>query len=465
LAKRVAALEKQVAALLADNQRLREQLAASKKDSSTSSKPPSSDIVKPGSSESGSKRGRGKRRIGGQPGHRRNLRTPFSPEEIDHSWEYFHEACPDCGGKLQNSRQADRVIQQVELVERPFVVSEHCARTQWCPCCQKVYRAPLPLEVLRAGLVGPRMTALVGYLKGVCHVSYEKLREFFGDVLNLPISTGQLAKLTRKMAMALDRAYEELREALPSEAQVGTDETGHKENGRKMWTWCFQTPSVDGFTFFAIDSSRGSQVLEAVLGNQFSGTLSCDFFSAYRKFQHTASPSLQYCWAHLIRDVRFLTTLSDKVTKNYGERVLKEIERLFHDWHRRGDVSRSAANKRLAKRRVKLLAIAKRAPPRKEAQNIAERFRHYKDEYFRFLDDWSIEPTNNGRERALRHAVIDRKITQGTRSCNGRRWCERIWTALATCRQQNRSPFKYLAQNLTAHYSDRLPPSLLCENP
>ncbi len=464
LAKRVAVLEEQVALLAEENERLRSELAAAKKNSSNSSKPPSSDIVKPKNSQGKGKTGqarRGKRKIGGQPGHPRNARTPFAADEIDQTYEYYHEACPDCGGQLKNSRQDDRVIQQVELAEKPFVVSEHRGRAQWCPCCQTVQQADLPPEIVRAGLVGPRMTALVGYLKGVCHVSYRKLQEFFVDVLRLPISTGQLAKLTGKIAAALDAAYEELRYALPSQVQVGADETGHKENGRKMWTWCLQTSTPAGFTFYAIDSSRGSGVLETLLGEDFAGTLSCDFFSAYRKFQQTANPSVQYCWAHLIRDVRFLTTLSDKVTKNYGERLMARIGKLFHDWHRRDDSTRLASNKRLAKRRAELLAVAKRPPPRKEAQNIADRFRHYADDYFRFLDDWSIEPTNNSREQALRHAVIDRKITQGTRGQNGRRWCARIWTVLATCRQQHRSPFRFVEQAVAAYFTDRDSPSLM----
>ncbi len=206
------------------------------------------------------------------------------------------------------------------------------------------------------------MTALVGYHKGVCHVSYRKLQEFFVDVLRLPISTGQLAKLTGKIAAALDAAYEELRYALPSQVQVGVDETGHKENGRQMWTWCLQTPTPAGFMFYAIDSSRGSGVSETLLGADFAGTLSCDFFFAYRKFQQTTNPSVQYCWAHLIRDVQYLTTLSDKVTKNYGERLMARIGKLFHDWHRRDDSTRSAADKQLAKRQAELLAVAKRPP-------------------------------------------------------------------------------------------------------
>ena len=84
------------------------------------------------------------------------------------------------------------------------------------------------------------------------------------------------------------------------------DETGHKERGRNLWTWCFRAP---GYTLFKIDPSRGSKVLVEALGRQFDGVLGCNYFSAYRKCMGEMSVQVQFCLAHLIRDVKFLTTL------------------------------------------------------------------------------------------------------------------------------------------------------------
>ena len=75
-----------------------------------------------------------------------------------------------------------------------------------------------------------------------------------------------------------------------------------------------------------------------------------------------------------------------------------------------------------------MLKVAKRPPSRREAQNIAKRFRKHSAHYFRFLDTPGVEPTNNAMEQRFRFVVIDRKITQGTRGEAGRSWCERIWT-------------------------------------
>ena len=103
----------------------------------------------------------------------------------------------------------------------------------------------------------------------------------------------------------------------------------------------------------------------------------------------------------------------------------------------------------------------RRPPARTEAQNIAKRFRDHGAAYFTFLDTPGIEPTNNGSERQIRFLAIDRKITQGTRGEAGRRWCERIWTVLATCAQQSRSAFQFTYDAIIAHFTNQPFPSLL----
>jgi transposase len=461
LLKRIAELEAEISRLRVENERMQSQLAAARKNSSTSSKPPSSDFLQATATpDNDRKRGGRKRRRGGQPGHPRHERTPFRPERIDDTYEYFYTACPDCGGRLCGSREPDRVIQQAELVSQPIRVDEHRALAQWCASCRKTHRTTLPPEVVCAGLVGPRLTALVGYLKGACHASYTTVADFFGDVLGLPLSTGQLVKLTGKLTDALDPMYEELCTALPKQSYVGADETGHPENGRNLWTWCFHTPGEDPFALFRIDPSRGAEVIRQMLGAEFAGVLGCDYFSAYRKFLRETSVRMQFCWAHLIRDVRFLTTLPDQVTRRFGERLLARIGALFRAWHRRGTGS-AAVSRRLARCRDAFLRIVRRPPRRAEARAIAQRFREHDDEYFQFLQCPNVEPTNNASERTERFVVIDRKITQGTRGQRGRRWCERIWTAVATCTRQGRSLFQFLLQAVHAHLTSTPPPSLL----
>ena len=464
LSRRVAELEKQLAASLARIAKLERQLAAARKDSSTSSKPPSSDIVKPPRPAAQVRAGgRRKRRCGGQPGHARHERTPFGPEEVDAAWIYE---------RPESSLSADwkpleefSTIQQVELAAKLFEVTEHRARLYLHRPTGEVIAAPLPDEVRRAGLVGPRLSALIAYQKGACHMTYRVIETFLADVMHLPLSTGQLAKIVRKASAALAPGYAQLQAALPEQAMLNVDETGHPDSGRQLWTWGFHAPGWQGFTLFHIDPSRSSAVLKEFLGESFQGIVGCDYHSAYRKFLHDIGAAMQFCWSHLIRDVKYLVTLPDAVTRRFGEKLLVKIKHLFRTWHRRDHMPAERWNHQADRAKRGVLQVARRPPRRSEARNIAERFRKHAAHYFRFLTTPGVEPTNNAMEQRFRFVVIDRKITQGTRGETGRRWCERIWTVLATCAQQGRSAFDFLYDSIVAHFTQQRSPSLRPQPP
>lgn len=320
----------------------------------------------------------------------------------------------------------------------------------------------MPGTVTQGGLVGPHLTALVAYLKGVCHASFSTIRKFFRDVLKITVSRGQLAKLIRKASAALAAAHEELRGLLPFESRLNVDETGHKENGKSLWTWCFR---AEMYTLFKIDPSRGSDVLIEVLGKEFNGILGCDYFSAYRKYMKDVGVEVQFCLAHLIRDVKFLTTLPDPVTRNFGQRLLDALRKLFWVIHRRQRMTPAQFQRALERARQQVLKIGRRAPPRTEARNLADRFRKHGNAYFRFITTPGLEPTNNVAEQAMRFVVIDRRITQGTRSESGRRWCERIWTVVATLTQQGRPILDYLGQAVHTYLTGQSAPTLLPVKP
>jgi len=465
--ERIATLEQENAGLRDENRGLREenarlqqQLAAARKDSSTSSKPPSSDMVKP--PKPPLKDGK-KRKRGAQPGHEQHLRPSFPPEDVTHFEPYTLDCCPDCGGSLRLAKRPPDVLQQVEITETPTVVTEHQGLAYWCPHCQKFHYAPLPEAVVKAGLFGPRLTALVAFMKGVCHASFSTIRKFLRDVVRLDISRGYLAKVIAKVSQSLASAYAELFQRLPGEAVLNIDETGHKEYREKFWTWCFRAQL---YTLFRIDKSRGSKVLIEVLGTEFNGVLGCDYFGAYRKYMREFGVLVQFCLAHLIRDVKFLMTLPGREEQSYGKRVRESLRELFAVIHRREKMSATGFQKALEAAREQVMkAATTRVPATRPAQNLAKRFHQHGEAYFRFITTPGIEPTNNLAEQAIRFVVIDRRITQGTRSETGRRWCERIWTVIATCAQQGRSAFEFILDSVHAHFGGGSPPSLLPSDP
>ena len=282
-------------------------------------------------------------------------------------------------------------------------------------------------------------------------------------MVGVTVSRSYLAKLIAKVSDSLAQSYCELLERLPSEAVLNIDETGHKENKQRLWTWCVR---AQPYTLFHIDKSRGSEVLAELLGAEFNGVLGCDYFSAYRKYMRMFDVRVQFCLAHLIRDVKFLLTLPGREDRAYGQRLQESLRELFAVIHRRETMTATRFQQALeAARNQVLWAGTIRVPDTKHARNLAERFRKHGAAYFRFVTTPGIEPTNNLAEQAIRFVVIDRRITQGTRSEKGRRWCERIWTVIATCAQQGRGAFQFLLDSVQAYLSGTKPPSLLPSGP
>ena len=244
LETRLAEALARISELEAVNARLEARLAKLEKNSANSSKPPSSDMVKPPLTTPRRRGRKKKRRIGGQPGHPKHERTAFEPREIDQAWDYYDEHCPDCHGKLKILDKPASIVQQIEIVKRPIRMSEHRSRECYCAHCRKSFTTQLPREIRKSGLVGPRLTTLIGYLKGACHCSFSTIRKYLRDVVGATISRGQLRKVRGKVASSMNDAYDELKE--------------------------------------------------------FNGVLGCDYFSAYRKYLRLNEHVLvQFCLARM----------------------------------------------------------------------------------------------------------------------------------------------------------------------
>ena len=466
--KQIEELKALVAELTKRVAELELELAKAKKDSSTSSKPPSSDITKPKPKK---KPGRRKKpRRGGQPGHQRQLREPLPPDRVDQTIEYeIHDAEVE---RLRLTLTGDfEIVQHIELPETPVHVTEYRLAV-YQDADGQLYIPDSP-EV-KGPIFGPRLLATIGWLKSIGHCSYSTVEAWMEDVLQVPVSRGYLAKLcTGTISASLADGYNELTEAIPRQEQLGSDETSIKDNGKKHWIWCITAAT---FSVFHIAASRSREVLEKLVGPEFSGYLNFDYFSANCSFAWNFWIKAQYCWAHLIRDIRFLEKHPDKKTKAWAEQLLDRSRRLFSAWHRRDEMTAEGFHRSMLTHRDRFLDLVRNPPSTKEATNLAARFAivEYHDEessetgqydlsqdYFRFMFAEGVEPTNNHSEQQIRHCVIDRRITQGTRGEAGQRYHERMWSAIATCKKQKRNFFSFLLASITAQLQNQLAPSLL----
>lgn len=87
----------------------------------------------------------------------------------------------------------------MEINARPVIVEEHCGNGQACGDCGKTHHCPIPEDILKAGLVSPRLTALIGGLKGARHMSVTNILNFRLDVIGVRISRGMIQKLVQNV--------------------------------------------------------------------------------------------------------------------------------------------------------------------------------------------------------------------------------------------------------------------------
>ena len=473
LEKQSVQLEKQSVQLEEQAERIKTlelELAKAKKDSTNSSKPPSSDIVKP--KPKGKRSSRKKPRKGGQPGHQRQLRELLSPDRVDETIEFELDAKEIRRLELTPTGNFE-TVQHIELPQSPVHVTEYHL-LEYSDPQGNLFIPDCP--ELKGPIFGPRLLATIGWLKSAAHCSYSTVQSWMEDVLQVPVSCGYLSKLcTSTISDSLEPAYTELIEAIPHQDQLGSDETSIKNNGKKHWIWCITASS---FTVFHIADTRSRSVLEKLVGTEFAGYLNFDYFSANCSFAWNFSVKAQYCWAHLIRDMRFLEKHPDKKTKVWAEQLVDRTRRLFSAWHRRDEMTKAGFHRCMMTHRDRFLEIVRNPQSSKEAMNLAARFAvvNYTVEdsdevkpydlsldYFRFLFAGDLEPTNNHSQQQIRHCVIDRKITQGTRSEVGQRYNERMWTAIATCKKQKRNFFQFLHAAIEAKLNQRNAPAILTQ--
>jgi transposase len=417
-----------------------------------SSKPPSS--THPHDQPAPRPQGGGtRRRRGGQPGHPKCERALIPTAQCQAVVVCRPTACRRCGTLLAGD-DADPLRQQVwELPEIRPHVTEYQRHRLVCSCgCSTC--GPLPAGV-PTGQAGPRLIAFAALLMACFRQSKRRAAQFLSMILNQPASPGWMVLLQNRAAEAVQPTYDELAERLKSQAVLYIDESPTKEGSAKAWIWTFVAAS---FTFFACRLSRSADVLQQLLGDAFAGVIHCDRARMYWRYGR-----LQWCWAHLQRNFQALIDHPCKTRQRLGHELMGPTLEMFALWQkvRDGTLSRRALRRRMQPIRQALEGSLLRGYHNERTQGFCKELYAYRECLWTFLDHDDVEPTNNEAERALRHAVIWRKLSFGTQSPSGSRFVERLLTIIETCRWQQRDAFQWLTANLAAHHHGRPHLSLL----
>lgn len=439
----------QLAELRAEVALLKSELAAARKTPQNSSLPPGTQHphAKPAPAKPKSKKKRG-----GQPGHQKFERKLIPAEDCTSVITVKPKACRRCGSKLAGTDEQPLRHQVWELPEILPVVTEYQQHRLKCSCGTMTCAA-LPAG-LPSGQSGPRLIAFTATLMAHFRQSKRRASLFISSVLNIPCCPSLTVKHQHIATLALRNTYDELVAALPAQSHLNGDESPTKQGALKSWLWTFVAKH---FTVFALRGSRAATTLQELLGKPFAGVMSCD-----RAKMYWQCGKLQWCWAHLKRDVQALIDHADHQVKRLGRDLLKPVKDLFRQWGRcrDGTISRAQLKQVLSPVRERVNALLLRGYGTK-VDGMCRELHNHREWLWTFLETEGVEPTNNAAERSLRHAVIWRKLSFGTQSEQGSRFVETVLSVIETCRQQGKNVLSYVTEAVTAHFAGKTPPSLL----
>jgi transposase len=377
------------------------------KTSRTSSRPPSTDRKE---KRAASKPG------GAKPGHKGHFRSLAEPP--DQVVEHRPERCSGCGHVFAPDAPGE-VVGAHDSVDLPPilpVVTRHQRLACACPGCGARVKA----DPLVAGSpFGPNIQALALYLKHVQHVSYQRLQAMFADVFSLTISQGALGNMFERRSAAFKDKKAVILARLRTARAVASDETGVRIEGVNAQHWVFRAPGV---VLHEAAFSRAAQVVRDVMGGHRPAFWTSDRYSA----QQGHGQRHQTCLAHLARDIAFALEVSEDPVPL---RLKLWMDDVFALWRSLADIAASTVARKRRKLDDRIGRILCARSDCEVTSALLRKIANARDQLLTFLDAPDlVQPTNNDCERALRPAVINRKVTNGFRSS----WAAHADAALRT---------------------------------
>jgi transposase len=430
------------ARLLHDNEQLRRELDEFKRNKPPSG-PPS--LIKPPPS-------RGKRKKPGRPqGHLPALRPP--PEihqEIEvplPAGESGSCLCPHCSGELTDIKAQERVVE--DIVPAKVVVTRYHTSSGFCKHCKKRMESrhpqqPPPADLPHAQL-GLNALATAAVLKHDAGLPYRKVCRVLNDLCRLNVSPGALPKQMRRMSTWLAEPYQQIKSALQESPVVHADETGAPVDGKNQWLWTLTSPL---HTLFHVDPSRGGKVVLELLGEKFDGHLVSDFFSAY----NTLPYKQQKCNIHLLREIKQTGERNPDFAKSpFARRLKRLVKQMLALKKRWNELDDATYTRRACRLHDRLDQLGKTVWDDHDVNRLARRVSRHANAICAFLYEKDLPGENNAAERAIRPAVIIRKISGGHRGATTAKASAVITSVLRTARQQGRHLIDTVKQLIQSH--------------
>ena len=367
------------------------------KTSRTSSKPPSTDR----------KAQREKSRPGGaKPGHDGHSRR--LSEDFDSAEDHYPDQCPGCGACLSDALIGEVVSEhdKIDLPPMAPVVERHRRMAVICPSCGLRVLADTP-EAAKGTPFGPRLHAVATYLKTFQALSYERLEAALADLFGVAISQGGLMNMLRRSQERFEPGRQAAVAKLRQATVVASDETGVRIEGSNAYHWVFRSAEA---VVHEAAPTRGAVVVRDMMDGHRPEVWCSDRYVA----QQGHADAHQTCLAHLARDVAYAIEGGEDILPMRLKLWLRKAFGLARDTETLAASTIAARRRALERSLQDILDTPTTCELAKAVQN---KFRRAKDQLLTFaLWPGLVEATNNGCERALRPAVVQRKVTNGYRA-------------------------------------------------
>ena len=368
-------------------------------------------------------------------GRRREAPTQFVEHRIS--------TCGECGSRLGGISVARR-RQVIEIAPPPPVeVTEHVVYHGWCSQCRKWREAPLEVgtQVLGQGRLGVRITSLIAYLRTVMRLPVRQIQAYLTTLHGLKISVGEIVELLHRLKHKMEPTLMELKTAIRGSPAVQADETGWREDGSNGYIWSVSTPHV---RYYEYHHSRGSEVVQQLLGETFEGVLGSDFFASYNIHQGFH----QRCWVHVLRDGHDLKELypEDATLRQWvtALKALYERARAYAGPDPALPPAKQEAVRRQQQHAFEQELMRLCVPYVRTSvpmHTLCERVERFLPELFVFVARPEVPSDTNLAERSVRPLVIARKISGGSRSPKGSHTRMALFSCLGTWAAQGLNPF------------------------
>jgi transposase len=451
----LAVLKAQVVLLKTQVELLTEQLG---QNSSNSHRPPSSDG--PGAGAGGKRRNKkdGKRKRGGQKGHRGAHRELVPVERVDEIVELFPEVCLGCAATLPQLHDIDpHRYQLIELLPCKAHITEFRRHEVQCPRCGHWTLAAYDKSKIPSSPFGPRLIAVVAMLTGVYHLSRRKAQQLLRELFGIEVSLGALSRMEARASQALKSAFDEAQREVEQADVKHTDATTWIRAGIWMSLWVLASMMA---TVYRIVENGRRETIQPLYG-PLIGILISDRATV---FGFWSMALRQICWAHIIR--KFVAfSERDGPAGAIGRELLDCAALVFEYWHRFKDGALTREELEIWMRPVRqhfeaVLARAVKNDIERVAGSCADILAHA-EALWTFVTHEGVEPTNNHAERELRAFVLWRKRSFGSQSERGERFAERLMTVAHTARKQGKDVLDFIVRSVAAHVRGATPPSLI----